>query len=207
MTPQFILKQSLCREAHCYHGKDRVRSAESEIECMNYSREYAEPGYTQPDKGILFANWNVFPTKVTDILERYGYSIEWSDEWSTCGNCNKAVRTSPDSYGWTPQYLIVNDCEIICHECLTDDDYLEYADNKPSRSVPASFDLTKHGYTQHNGEYANGFHPGQTDNPRAIFKQLREQYSHVIFQITDVGQFDVHFAAFVKNDEADGDEA
>lgn len=70
------------------------RSGESEIDDLQWVSEYAEPGYTQPQKGILFANWNYFHCGIDTLLENYGFAIEWNDEWSTCEECNRAVRTS-----------------------------------------------------------------------------------------------------------------
>ena len=91
------------------------RSAQSEIDNMGYATEYAEPGYDKPAKGILFANWNVFPRGLDTILEKAGYSVEWSDEWTTC-DCGKAFRLSADSYVWEPAYKEVGG-ELMCLEC------------------------------------------------------------------------------------------
>lgn len=140
MTPQYILRKSLCRPAHCFsahipgqgyigqganigadtkeeYDRQRVRCALQEIECMDFATKYAEPGYTDPAKMVLMANWNVFPRGISSILERYGYAIEWSDEWAVCSNCNGAVRVQPDSWGWTPSYTI-GDGELTCSDCL-----------------------------------------------------------------------------------------
>lgn len=137
MTPQYILRKSLCRPAHCFsafvpgqgyvndgsrvdlhddYEKQRQRRAESEIENMGFAPKYAEPGYDDPIKGILFADWNVFARGVDRILERAGYAIEWSDEWTTCGDCGNAVRTQPDSWIWKPSYVI-SENGIYCKEC------------------------------------------------------------------------------------------
>lgn len=97
------------------------RDAQSEIDNMGYASEYAEPGYEQPKKGILFANWNRLPRGLDDILEKAGYAIEWSDEWFTC-DCGKAVRTSADSYCWTPSYKETKHGEILCKDCAEDSD-------------------------------------------------------------------------------------
>jgi hypothetical protein len=144
MTPQYILKKSLGRVPHCWYsclpGQGYVgtrhtdpefqnkyqREALSAIENLNWSTEYAEPGYTDPAKGILLANWNVFSQRVAKILEGYGYAIEWEDEWATCSCCNKAFRISPDSYYWTPSYKI-EDGEVFCLECATEDEEEEDA--------------------------------------------------------------------------------
>src|SRR4051812_18753686 len=55
------------------------RAARSEFENMGFASEYHEPGYTQPARGFLFANWNRFPRNFDRLLERMGYAIEWSD--------------------------------------------------------------------------------------------------------------------------------
>jgi hypothetical protein len=137
MTPQFILRKSLCRPAHCFsahvpgqgyvndgshvnlraeYDRQRRQRAESEIGNLQFAPKYAESGYTDPVKGILFADWNVFPRNIDDILAKMGYDCEWSDEWTTCGDCGAAVRTQPDCWFWTPSYII-NDGEVICQEC------------------------------------------------------------------------------------------
>lgn len=112
MTFEHILRKSLCRPAFCSDIKSRL----SEIDNVSVAKEYAEPGYSNPDKLILVANWNYFPRDVDSILERYGYSIEWSDEWDMCGNCGKVFRTKPDSFDWTPSFAFVED-DLLCHDC------------------------------------------------------------------------------------------
>lgn len=98
--------------------KQLQHRAECEIENIGFAPDYAEPGYDSPDKAVLFANWNCLPRNLDTILERLGYAVEWSDEWMTCEDCGRAVRTSPDGYDWTPFYKIENDCEVLCLDCL-----------------------------------------------------------------------------------------
>lgn len=101
------------------------RDVQSEIENMGYASAYAESGYDTPKRGILFANWNRFPRGFDSVLERAGYAVEWSDEWTTCEDCGKAYRTSPDSYGWTPAGQYREDLSAeLCNAC--------YADAKPA---------------------------------------------------------------------------
>jgi hypothetical protein len=95
------------------------RSVQSEIDNMDYARKYGEPGYDNPKKGILFANWNSFPRNFDMVLEKLGYAVEWSDEWFTC-DCGKAIRTQPDSYCWQPSYKEKHG-EILCKECALED--------------------------------------------------------------------------------------
>ena len=94
---------------------------QAEINNLGYAPDYAEPGYSGSEphpRGILFANWSVFPRGFDRTLERAGYAVEWSDEWTTCEDCQKAFRTSPDSYVWEPAGLYCEDCQAeLCHAC------------------------------------------------------------------------------------------
>lgn len=117
MTPQYILRKSLCREPWCAHESGWRRTAQMIIDNLVWASEYVEPGYDAPRKGILFADWNYFPAKVADLLESYGYTTEWEDEWSVCDDCYRAVRTQPDSWSWRPSYTLKNEGEIVCVEC------------------------------------------------------------------------------------------
>jgi hypothetical protein len=96
-------------------------TAQSEVDNMGFAPGYAEPGYTQPAKGVLLANWNNLPRNLDRILEKLGYAIEWSDEWMTCEGCQKIVRSSADSFVWEPAYKIVNDSEVLCTACYADE--------------------------------------------------------------------------------------
>lgn len=234
MTAEYILRAAVKaieqgRKPHCYSAhmpgrgyvndgniegeakadyiRQATRNAQSIVDSMEWAEDYAEPGYDKPVRGIFFANWNGLPDKVTDLLERQGYAIEWSDEWSTCENCNRAVRTSPDSYGWRRSFAIVNDCELLCADCLHEEPETLIAEllNDPTRADTTDLDLASHGFTRFNPEhYENGFHPGQNDDPKAIAKALPADVDF-IFQIPSVGQFDIAFDVWTRpknyNDE------
>ena len=47
-----------------------------------------------------------------------GRTKEWADEWSMCADCGKAFRTSPNSYGWTPSYVLLGECDLVCRKPL-----------------------------------------------------------------------------------------
>jgi hypothetical protein len=181
------------------------RDAQSEIDNLNYASEYAEPGYTQPAKGIVFANWNKFPRELTDILERAGYAVEWSDEWAICDGCQKAVRTSPDSYSYTPSYAFVSG-EILCVECIAADpeDYLAEMSGDATRCLTvdlhSQIDLATYGYEKHNPEsFESGFHPGQNDNPHMIAKALEaEGITDYLFVQDEQSQFYIRFSVWVR---------
>lgn len=107
----------------CMQG---ARASKSQIEAVEYHHAYAEPGYTDPECGIIATgNWNSvdeddMPERLSELLERLGVSCEWSDEWSSCGGCGKLVRTEPDCYDWEPSYHI-SDSDIYCRECRAPD--------------------------------------------------------------------------------------
>ncbi len=193
MTPEYILRKSLCRPAHCSDADVETRARR--IEDIQWASEYAEPGYDQPKKGILFGNWNYFARGVDTILEHYGYSVEWEDEWSTCGDCGKAVRTSPDSYQWQPSYFIFGECDFLCKDCCPMQEYLESLEDKPTRALNDHINPADYGYVKLEGEFENGMHPGQNDNPRTIYKRLHESgHKRLLFNIDEASQFYFRFS-------------
>ncbi len=145
MTPQYILTKSLCREPHCAHGKNWQRTTKSEIENLGYAPGYAEPGYTDPARGILLANWNYFPSRIDRTLEDAGYKVEWRDEWDACAECGKLVRTTADCYSWQPSYVLMNECEVVCHNCVNWADYLESIEDDSNKAVTRDCNPAKFG--------------------------------------------------------------
>jgi hypothetical protein len=191
------------------------------LEDIQIHEEYAEPGYDS--KGpILTGNWNPISwdkTKKEDdlifrlgeILEKIGCELEWEDEWSTCADCSRLVRTEPDSYGWTPSYAILNECELVCADCIKEnpDDYLKELENNPLKAVTFDIDLEKQGYIHLDDKYENGWY-GTTDDPKKIAKGLRAKgVERFIFAIDGKGQFNIEFSVWVHESEigkVNGDE-
>jgi hypothetical protein len=112
----------------------QVRSMLSDLQ-LHYNG-YAEPGYSDPESGIIATgNWNDItnyvdgvrftisdiPSRIAKLFEKLGIPIEWSDEWCECTNCGKLVRTQPDFMSWTPSYTL-GDGELICCECKEPED-------------------------------------------------------------------------------------
>lgn len=169
-----------------------------------YAAEYGEPGYTNPARGILFANWNNVPEGLADWLERCGYSLEWSDEWTICSN-GKAWRTSPDSYSWEPGYILTNDGEMITREDSHSEVIEECAmtdPGHPARCIPswiARETLTDEGFELYSGELESGFFPGQTDKPE---ETARRAFDHgaesVVFRKVENSQFYCRFECWAR---------
>ncbi len=188
------------------------------------AEDYAEPGYTKDNEDfpILFANWNdpstynketdkfettdTFMGRFVKLLERAGYTIEWSDEWCNCSDCNKAFRHSGDSYGWTMYGYTFNDCEPVCGDCILEDpsEYFNQleGDNGKANTLH-HLNPADHGYIKLNTEdYQSGMHGGQLDDPKVIGRNLSalgiERY---LFDINSVGQFDMRFSVYVHEDD------
>ena len=184
---------------------------------------YGEPGYDDPEIGIIATgNWNnddeydrekrervvtsTLPKRVAELLEKLGVSIEWEDEWSECSDCGKLVRTSADSYSWQPSY-VCGDGELLCHDCVEEDpeEHLKSLEGNPSVcNTLENIDPTEHGYVAFNEDsYESGWHPGQTDDPKTVAKELRERgVSRFVFQLDENSQFYSRWSVFVHEDEA-----
>ena len=182
---------------------DRYR-LERDIE---WYADYAEPGYTADERGILVADWNK-EERAAKIAEKLGYSTEWSDEWTSCDACHDLLRCEPDCYGWLPAYIkVAEGLETICEGCYGEHldaylpDTLLEVENAAHRALPAWFDgrwLEDSGYVQYGEEYETGWHAGQDDSSQQIFEQLTRQYSSVVFQLSSAGQFDIRWRVWVK---------
>ena len=92
---------------------DKILHALQDKHYLEYCSHYGEPGYQDPEKSILFANWNPISKPICAYLEEAGYELEWSDEWYIDYNNDKAWRTSPDSYGWVRQIVYTDDGEVL----------------------------------------------------------------------------------------------
>lgn len=107
--------------------------------CVQLADGYAETGYDDPACGVIaVGNWNTIthhtdvrngltndvvvvtdddsPERLGCILEGLGIPLEWEDEWTTCEDCGRLVRTSPDSYAWQPSY-VMDEGELLCLAC------------------------------------------------------------------------------------------
>lgn len=140
--------------------------------------------------------------RIGALADRLGWGVEWSDEWFTCsgmGGCNKAVRSSGDSYGWTASYFM-GDGEIQCVECVLDDPegLEEHLTDNPNAADTMGVDWHARGWRLTRPNFENGWHPGQDDNPAEILKGLNLSKVEALFSIDGVGQFDCHFSLYIR---------
>lgn len=200
--------------------KVKCREAESRVEDIYLRAAYAEPGYTSKSGCIATGNWNAvkkyennefklvcdIPAKLGEALEKLGVDLEWSDEWATCEACNKLIRTSANSYSWQPSYWDGEGCGYYCHECVkaAPQGYLESLEGSTKHCETIGLDLTAHGFVQLLDNLQNGWHGGQSADPKVIGKALRELgIERFIFKLDSVGQFDIQFSVFVHESEID----
>jgi len=185
-------------EAYCSSG--------TQTDVTDITNGNVEPGYD--DEPFALGDWwvrvdgNLRESKVVKLLAACGVDSAFYDEWTTCTECYKAVRTQPDSYGWKRSYFLFHDCEVVCHECIAEDPepYLEALSGDPNKAITIdSVDPEEHGYTEVWAEFENGLHGGQMDSPHAIARAFEERgWADFVFSITSVGQFDVKFKVYVR---------
>lgn len=146
-----------------------------------------------------------FDDIISYLFDTAKYDSNWgfNDEYTTCQECNKVVRTSPDSYSWLPQSAIVNECELLCSECIKADpqSYIEGLVNNPKKAntILNDEELEEQGFTKLEKEYENGFYEGMNDEPQKIYEGLCSEYEEILFSITDSGQFHIGFVTYVKD--------
>jgi len=185
-------------EAYCCSG--------TQTDVTDIAQGNVEPGYN--DEPFALGDWwvrvdgDLRESKIVPLLTACGVDSAFYDEWTTCTECYKAVRTSPDHYGWKRGYFLFHDCEVVCHECIGEDPepYLEALSGDPNKSITIDgVDPEEHGYTQVWGEFESGLYGGQMDSPHAIAKAFEERgWEDFVFSLDSVGQFDVKFTVFLR---------
>ena len=212
-THQERILAAALRAATTREGRNRVQD-------LRFAQHYREPGYgDSPARMIVFGNWNevsrwdeathryvpldrIMP-RLARLFERFGASLEWSDEWDTCPECGYAFRTEPDSYGWQPAYVQQEDAYRCCRECVDGASFLESIEGDHERAVSRTVvNPGDHHYRRVDRTFENGFYPGQAASPEQIAEALREQeIERFVFTIDSTGQFDVRFSVWIHEDE------
>lgn len=222
MTPQYIMRKGITdylrgmldgkgnyvkKVSHMDLPWDTLdyhkRQAESEVENLDWYEGFS--GYPAPERGILVANWNCVSNRTQRLLERYGFVLDWSDEVVRCDDCNLATHSTPQFYGDQRTVTILED-GCWCASCAEKNHAEELIDDSidnPRKAILLDLDLSSFGFTQHNEIYESGWYPGQNDDPREIYERLKRKDNQVIFKVTEVGQFDVRFEAWVKGESQD----
>ena len=175
--------------------KDDKRKFYTSAGYLDYVGAYGEPGYSAK-RGIFFANWNIVPKAICQLLEREGFDYEWSDEWYVDHENDKAYRTQPDSHGWTTSITITEDGEILTPDAIDRDPdaFIKHLVNAPRRCMTPNLriNLAAHGFMLAETDKETGL-LGLDDDPVTTLSTIlaAEPDAEVIFEATGVGQFDV----------------
>jgi hypothetical protein len=185
------------------HDKEEVNYGElindviQELELNSYFGKYEDRDF------LVVSDWEEhaqIEAKANNTMDdMLGDDWGFMDEYTCCSGCNKILRTSPTSYGWTPDYVVF-DCSILCKDCLDITEYLESIENDPKKAnqVYTEAEILEAGYIRINtDDYEAGMHDVH-DDPVAIYEALRYEHSAVIFSITDTSQFTINFAVYSK---------
>lgn len=148
-----------------------------------------------------------------DLDSILGMDWGFSDEYTTCNCCGNIIRTSPDSYSWTADYVMAH-FGIVCGDCIRNEEYekeeyIAYLTNNPkhANTILDSEDIRKYGFVplceaqeQDVCEYDAGlYRANRNDDPETQLKNLSNSYESVIFDITSVGQFETRWQIWVKD--------
>lgn len=180
---------------------------------LQYADEYGERGYSDAPKGILLCNWNHIPKSLQTRLEAQGVELEWEDEWYVSSESTpcKAWRTQGDSHGWESSLLMCDGFMLTRDDAESDPStWIAECENEPSRPLPSWFDdewleAAHYRLRDPDERLETGFHPGQNDSAEDIGAALTKEGRDYVLQVTDRGQFDVHWRVWVKRREAKRD--
>lgn len=138
-----------------------------------------------------------YDTSVLDSMKNIGWGF--ADEWSKCDECDKLIRTSPDSYSFKPDYWLSDEHGLLCGDCVRDNHALEYAQtmiNEPRKAntILGENELEELGFTLIDKDFENGWYD-RHDSPEEILEAALEKHPEgaFLFSISGVGQFATQF--------------
>jgi len=157
----------------------------------------------------FIGDWHSIPSYVERYIGRHFENVVFGfrDEFTTCSNCGQIVKTSPDCYGWLPDYW-VGDGELQCETCARKESFVSYIedivnDHNQANTMMSHEELEQAGFEIYNCGYETGFHPHQTDSPEKVLQELQQENPDLdyLFSITGAGQFDVNWCVYCRKSE------
>jgi len=172
-------------------------------------------------KPAILGNWNnadrsrdSYGNRMTAWIEGVlGWEPVFSDEYALCDHCGRAVRTSPDSYGWEPYFIWTEDGDFTCGDCLKEnpeflEDIVVYYDHNPERAFFSwcREELADMGFVCPEDDegycerFETGFHRGQDDDPKEVLKFVGKEFpgAQIVFIVDNIGQFDITWHPLVR---------
>ena len=125
-----------------------------------------------------------------DILDIDGYV--YSDEVFYCEICNKYEF---NDNGYVNNYTIINDCEIVCVDCLKNniEEYIDYYINNSNKAIP--FIPYKLINSEEWKEIDNVF---TNEKPIEVLENLNNIYDEVVFYISYITPFEIEYKALYR---------
>lgn len=219
--------------AESFDNKDQVYK----LEALTPVAEIVEPGYSlEEGQMAVLGNFNSPDSSsggpqdvlgaISDMLDELKIEKLWDDEWASCAECGKYVRTTGDSYHWQPSFAVLHECEFVCAECLLAkeellEDLIEECSFTPSMlarkdwkpgalnlHIAPQIDFEKFGYKKISGEhgYEIGYR-GCNNDPRDIISKFAGSLDSFLFVISETEQFATYFDLFRKEEEVEDDDA
>jgi hypothetical protein len=174
-------------------------------------------GKFEGDDFVVVEGWDVIE-RIDEILSKSGIEHEgaenelgefgFSDEYTMCSCCYTYLKTTPDHYGWQPRYITIGTdyIDYMCLDCAKDykAEYVEERINNTDSAIRLNFinenDLEELGFKRYNvHSFESGYHAGQNDEPKEVFKKLSSYYDEILFTIDETSQFYMKFSAWVRS--------
>jgi len=157
---------------------------------------------------VVVPDWSVADdSDFGEVIAQYTNHFEgwgFADEYDSCSECGGILRTSPDSYVWTPDFWDSPDGRV-CVDCLDPEDYIEWVIDENGRGIARSVNLidpTEFGFVKVLDGLEHGLHEGQNDDPRIIGKWGSKHGLAVVFTIYP-SQFTMTFDLYVRCDNGE----
>jgi hypothetical protein len=99
-------------------------------------------------------------------------------KYALCDKCFGVIRTQPDSYGWTPDFVVDEEAgKRYCGDCVREDEdglmkrYLRLCLNNPEMAMTLLCPSV-YGFYKVPMEFKTGLHLGQNDDPEKVSEIL-----------------------------------
>lgn len=142
--------------------------------------------------------------RLRSAMENKSMQLRFPDEIISDDN-GLVHELNPGFHGQTPTFRVMDDSQVWSQKEALDnkDAYIEHLlqQDKPSDRWLDDIDLVERNFRRFDYEAESGFHHGQNDTPETVIKRLQQvqpEAEDFLYQITDVGQFDVHWVVWYR---------
>lgn len=164
-------------------------------------------GESVEEEKIVIGDWHEFDDpRVESLIEQLGFMCYFEDQITSCHGCGLFVYLQPGFYGDLSIPVCTKD-ELLCHDCVKDcpEDYLDYLTNNPDSAnhVFSDSELEELGLVRIDTNLESGLHEHMNDDPKKIYKKLKDQFPKIIFSIDNAGQFHVSWSVWIRREDSE----